>query len=56
LGSDFDGITQPPAGLEHVGCVPNLTAALLEAGFSEADLRSILRDNWLRVFKAVWRE
>lgn len=56
LGSDFDGIAAPPAGLEHVGCLPNLTAALLEAGFSESDVRAMLRENWLRVFKAVWRE
>lgn len=56
LGSDFDGIAHPPAGLEHVGCVPNLTAALLEAGFSDDDVRAILRENWLRVFRAVWRD
>lgn len=56
LGSDFDGITETPEGLEHVGCLPNLTAALLADGFSESDLRLILRENWLRVFRTVWRD
>ncbi len=54
LGSDFDGIDITPVGLENVSHVPALTAALLERGYSEADLEKILGGNWLRVFRACW--
>ena len=32
----------------------NLTARLLERGFSKDDTRKILGGNWLRVYRAVW--
>ncbi|MEB3222019.1 MAG: dipeptidase [Candidatus Sericytochromatia bacterium] len=54
LGSDFDGITVPPDGLNDVGDLPGLTAALLAEGHSEADVVGFLGGNWLRVFRAVW--
>lgn len=54
LGSDYDGIANVPVGLEDVTRVPALTAALLERGYSEADLEKILGGNWKRVFKATW--
>ncbi|MBV9626027.1 MAG: dipeptidase, partial [Acidobacteria bacterium] len=34
IGSDFDGITSVPQGLEDVSKVPNLTSALLKRGYS----------------------
>ena len=55
LGSDFDGISTTPKGLEHAGCAPALTAALLQRGYTEADVEKIVSGNWLRVFKANWR-
>ena len=55
LGSDFDGIAKTPLGLEDIGQLPALTAALLKRGFSEPDVLKILGGNWLRVFRACWR-
>jgi membrane dipeptidase len=51
LGSDFDGISVVPRGLEDVSKFPEITAVLLERGYSEADLRKILGGNLLRVFR-----
>ena len=54
LGSDFDGFFgPPPVGLEDVSCVPNITARLLERGYSAQDVRKILGGNWLRVIRQV---
>jgi membrane dipeptidase len=53
LGSDYDGIGTVPAGLEDVSKLPNLTAALLRRGYSVADVRKILGENYMRVFKKV---
>jgi len=53
LGSDFDGIDYTPQGLENVSKFPNLTAALVEEGYSEDDITKILGANALRVFKEV---
>jgi membrane dipeptidase len=53
IGSDFDGIESVPVGLEDVSKLPNLTAALLKRGYSIADVRKILGENYLRVFKQV---
>jgi membrane dipeptidase len=43
-----------PAGIEDPRGLPNLTARLLERGFSEDDARKVLGENWLRVYRAVW--
>ena len=56
LGSDFDGISCSPAGLDDVSKFPNLTRALLEKGYSEQDIRKIYGGNVLRVMRAVERE
>ncbi len=53
LGSDFDG-GHPPHGLEDMRGLPNLTNALIDLGFSDAELVGILGGNWLRVFRMVW--
>jgi len=53
IGSDFDGISLVPAGLEDVSKVPNLTAALLKLGYSEQDIRKIMGGNFLRVIRQV---
>jgi membrane dipeptidase len=51
LGSDFDGISVVPRGLEDVSKFPELTVVLLERGYSEEELRKILGGNLLRVFR-----
>jgi membrane dipeptidase len=53
IGSDWDGINMVPVGLEDVSKMPALTAALLERGFSEEDVRKILGGNFLRVMREV---
>ena len=49
LGSDFDGVSAVPRGVETCEHLPNLTARLLERGFSESDVKKILGENFLRV-------
>lgn len=53
IGSDFDGIPKPPAGLEDVSKYPNLIAALLRAGVSDRDAAKVAGANLLRVWQAV---
>jgi membrane dipeptidase len=48
IGSDFDGITRWPVGLEDVSCYPRLTDELLRRGYSDADVHKILGGNVLR--------
>jgi len=51
IGSDFDGITQTIPGLDDVSKYPNLTAELLRRGYSDGDVKKILGENMLRVFR-----
>jgi len=53
LGSDFDGITSVPEGLEDVSKYPALTAELVRRGYSDQDILKILGRNLLRVMKQV---
>jgi membrane dipeptidase len=56
LGSDFEGVGEGlPVGLKDVSGYPNLIRALLEKGYSEADIRKICGENLLRVWSAVER-
>ncbi|MEM6623525.1 MAG: membrane dipeptidase [Pseudomonadota bacterium] len=43
-----------PAGIETPRTLPNLTARMLERGFSQEDVRKVLGLNWLRVLRAIW--
>lgn len=52
LGSDFDGIDSAPQQLEGVQDLPLITKALLERGYSKKDIRKILGENFMRVYKA----
>jgi len=53
LGSDFDGIETTPKGLEDVTRMPYLTEGLLKRGYKEDDIRKVLGENFLRVFRQV---
>ena len=55
LGSDFDGITQVPVGLEDVSKFPDLIGELLRRGWSEQDVRKVAGLNALRVLRATER-
>jgi membrane dipeptidase len=52
LGSDFDGISSSPQGLDDVTDFSNITKALVERGYSKKDIEKILGGNFIRVFKA----
>jgi membrane dipeptidase len=52
IGSDFDGITSVPVGLEDVSTFPALFAELSRRGWSEEELRMLAGENLLRVMRA----
>jgi membrane dipeptidase len=53
IGSDFDGISGPPNGLEDVSKMTQLAAALLKKGYSDEEVKKIMGGNLLRVMRAV---
>jgi membrane dipeptidase len=55
IGSDFDGISSVPAGLEDVGKFPDLIAELLRRGWTEADVKKLAGLNVLRVLREAER-
>jgi membrane dipeptidase len=52
-GSDFDGITSAPAGLEDVSRFPALSAELLRRGYTELEVKKVLGLNLLRVMRSA---
>jgi membrane dipeptidase len=48
LGTDFDGIEDPPQGLEDVSKLPILTEELLRRGHSPRVVRGVLGENFLK--------
>jgi len=55
IGSDFDGATIPGEIKDAAG-LQNLVAALKGAGYADADLDKICRENWYRVLRSAWHE
>lgn len=55
IGSDFDGISFVPKGLEDVSCYPKITEELLRRGYSKRSVKKILGGNVLRVMKANFK-
>ncbi|HEX9161380.1 MAG TPA: dipeptidase [Thermoanaerobaculia bacterium] len=53
IGSDFDGITSTPQGLDSVADYPNLFAELIRRGYSDEQLEGIAGLNVLRVMRAA---
>ena len=51
LGSDFDGISSVPAGLQDVSKFPDLLAELLRRGWTEPDVKKVAGLNALRVLR-----
>ena len=51
IGSDYDGVTSLPVGMEDVSRYPYLTVELLRRGWSDADVRKVLGGNLLRVMR-----
>ncbi|KAL8770723.1 MAG: hypothetical protein Q9209_003590 [Squamulea sp. 1 TL-2023] len=52
LGSDFDGISETPKGLEDVSKYPSLISELLELGVTDEEAAQLVGRNLLR----VWRD
>jgi membrane dipeptidase len=56
LGSDFDGVSgATPEGIDSAADLPKITQALLDRGYSAGDIRKILGENLLRVFREAER-
>jgi membrane dipeptidase len=53
LGSDFDGIPDPPAGLDDYSKLISITEELLRRGHSDAEVKKILGENFLAFFARV---
>lgn len=53
IGSDFDGVSVLPEGLEDVSCYPRITQGLLDRGYTPDEIRGILGGNLLRVMRKV---
>jgi membrane dipeptidase len=53
LGSDFDGVTSLPQGIDSAADLPKITEALLQRGYSHDDILKILGGNFLRVMREV---
>jgi membrane dipeptidase len=53
VGSDFDGISDTPQGLDGVDKYPALFAELARRGWSDADLGKLAGGNVLRVMRAA---
>ncbi len=55
IGSDFDGITSVPLGLENVGDYPALFAELLRRGWRDEEIKKLAGLNALRVLREAER-
>jgi membrane dipeptidase len=53
LGTDYDGVPDPPIGLEDVSLLPKITEELLRRGHSEARVKKVLGENFLAFFARV---
>jgi membrane dipeptidase len=53
IGTDFDGMSALPEGIDSAADLPKITAALLARGYSADDLHKILGGNLMRVFARV---
>ena len=53
LGSDFDGVSCTPQGIDSAADLPKITQALYERGYNSEQLKKVLGGNLLRVFSEV---
>ncbi|MCK4577524.1 MAG: dipeptidase [Candidatus Marinimicrobia bacterium] len=53
IGSDFDGISAGPTGLEDVAGYPNLLVELFRRGYSDGEVKKIVGLNVIRVMRKV---
>jgi hypothetical protein len=53
LGSDFDGVTSLPEGIDSVADFPKITQALYQRGYTREQILKILGGNFMRVLREV---
>lgn len=54
LGSDFDGVSKTPVGLENAAvAVPHIVQGLTARGYSQGEINKIIGGNWYRVIEQV---
>jgi membrane dipeptidase len=41
-------------GFENIAQLPNVTHGLIQRGWPASDIRKVLGENWLRVYRSVW--
>lgn len=51
LGSDFDGISRTPAGMDDVRSFPSITGELVRRGYTEKEIGKILGGNFIRILR-----
>lgn len=52
IGSDYDGVSALPAGMDDVTTYPKITEELIRKGYSKKSIKKILGGNVMRVMKA----
>ena len=55
LGSDYDGVSALPEGLDDVTTYPKITEELVKRGYSKKSIKKILGGNMMRVMKANFK-
>lgn len=45
-----------PEGMRSLADTPNLTRTMLDRGWTEARIRKVMGENWVRFLKVVWNE
>ena len=55
IGSDFDGVSSLPIGMEDISKLPNITYELLKRGYSDKDVQKVLGENFMRAFAQAER-
>lgn len=53
LGSDFDGVSRLPEGLEDASDLPKITRILVQRGYTRPEIEKILGGNVMRLFGEV---
>ncbi len=57
IGTDYtEGRGPPDFCFKSITDLVDVAAELLERGYSDQDVKKIMGENWLRVFKKVWKE
>jgi membrane dipeptidase len=53
LGSDFDGVTSLPEGIDSAADLPKITQALYQRGYTREQILKILSGNFMRAMREV---